>query len=366
MNPRTPCLFAMVVCAASLGAASPETRADTENSLQIRVIQPRTDKLVHGADVSVQTSGTVPTQISAGRTGLTGEPFRADKKEALPPSLGRLVVVARKSGRSGSTQIFYDRRRHAWQQPFYYEFDQEKGDWRRVVPDPKTGTWNILMFDDAAGSWTRYGFYETYRDPNGLMDYWRLRIRDSKTGRWLTRAIYEKETIRRESGDVIWRMARLYDPEKNQWNEGDISRQDKDQWRLPANNVAPRPIKILIRRQSAARPAETRSQRSEPKTPSRPPVKPPVIKPPIVKPPVTRPPLTKPPVTKPPVTKPPVTRPLEVVETLRYPDPCSCPDEVWYLPLPPVVIGTPWCPELSDCWDELWYYPLPPGCTCLP
>lgn len=118
------------------------------------MIQPGTNKLVYKADVSLYTRGDRPVRISEGLTGLSGEPFDAGAEGTLDPSFGRLLVIARKYGMTGSMEISYDRDRRYWKQAYdpvrqLWTRDHDRGDWRPQV---------VYQYDEGAGDWKEVAY----------------------------------------------------------------------------------------------------------------------------------------------------------------------------------------------------------------
>jgi len=238
-------LVALVACVACLDAGAHAQVTDRAPGiaervpLKILVIQPKTERLVHFADVSILTGETPAAAVCKGSTGRTGEPFDAEAHEPLDPALKTLVVVASLDRISGRTEILYDPKLDAWQHPDRYEFDEEAGDWRRLVFQATTGDWQLYMYDYAAGRWRVEGTYKYH----AARDRWWLWWFDYGTGTWWQRNLYERERMLGQA-EARWKLSRVR-------RLGDVelsypTRKEEENWRLPANDSGPQPVRVRM------------------------------------------------------------------------------------------------------------------------
>lgn len=249
MSSRTSWLLALVACVACFDAGAHAQVAERvpltaekvpliveripliaeKVPLKILVIQPKTERLLYLADVSIFTNGTPPVCIREGSTGHTGEPFEAEAEQPLDTALQTLVVVAEHGGVRGTTEILYNPKLGAWQQPDRYEFDAEAGDWRHLVFDPATGDWQLSMYDYAAERWRLDGTYKYH----AARDRWWLWWFDYGTGKWWQRNLYEREQMLGQA-EGRWKLTKVRHPEDEELSNA--TRKEQENWRLPAND----------------------------------------------------------------------------------------------------------------------------------
>ena len=209
--------------------------------LKILVIQPKTERLLYFADVSIFSNDTPPVSIRKGATGRTGEPFEAEAEQPLDTALQTLVVVAERGSITGTTQIFYDPKLRAWQQPDRYEFDAAAGDWRHLVSDPATGEWQLFMYDYAAERWRLEGTYRYH----AARDRWWLWWFDYGTGKWWQRNLYEREQMLGQA-EGRWKLTKVRHREDEDLSNP--TRKNQENWRLPANDSGPHLVKLRMQR----------------------------------------------------------------------------------------------------------------------
>lgn len=150
-------------------APTVEPPADEPERLpvEIRVIRPGTKRLVYNAQVAIFTIGENSRRIRSGMTGLGGGPFDAEQRKPLDPSLGKLLVVAARGDKIGSTVIVYDPDKRNWRPEPAYDKSQWdiRKDWRpmsrseriwRPLDETERDSWTpepirVLLDEDRAG-----------------------------------------------------------------------------------------------------------------------------------------------------------------------------------------------------------------------
>jgi len=116
---------------------------------EISVIEPGTNRVLHFAQVSIVPTTGSQQPVRQGLTGLSGEPFAAEKRAPLDPAWKSLRVVVRKEGITGSTTLTYDADKDFWKP------NQTLGDWR---PD------TVYKFDTMLNQWKAVP-YEQWKAP---------------------------------------------------------------------------------------------------------------------------------------------------------------------------------------------------------
>jgi len=121
------------------GSAKADTDADKPKrvAVEIRVIRPGSKRLVYNAQVAIFTIGDNPQRIRSGVTGLSGGPFEAERQGQLDPAYGKLLVVAAREDKIGSTVIVYDPELRNWRPEPAYDDSQwdNRQDWRVISGD---------------------------------------------------------------------------------------------------------------------------------------------------------------------------------------------------------------------------------------
>jgi hypothetical protein len=110
------------------------------------VIQPGTERLVHDADVWIHLPGQASSPVRYGQTGVSGNPFEAERTAVIDPAHRSLVVTVRKGQGQGAMRIVYDRAAGSWSPLYWYVYDDIREVWQRTP---------LYRYDSAAGEWER-------------------------------------------------------------------------------------------------------------------------------------------------------------------------------------------------------------------